>query len=69
MALFEFELFPIEDFEPFSHEGEKRLSWYTLTPGFYHLNVKGKKLFQYSDEIMRYWKDGTGDNFKIQFVD
>lgn len=52
MSLFEFELLPVEVIPPWGEEPNKYFSWFILGMASFTLNVRGKKLFRLSDEII-----------------
>lgn len=55
--LFEFELLPIEAITPWvTPSGVNYLSWFSLTDGFYRLNVGDQYLLNYTNEITEYFK-------------
>lgn len=56
MALFEFELKPVEEIQPWGEEPTLTLSWFALTDGVFRMNVGDSTLFRYSKEILRYWE-------------
>lgn len=49
-SLFDFHLIDTQDIV------QTRLSWFWLTDGFYWMNVDGQKLFENSEEALRYWE-------------
>lgn len=55
MALFEFELHPVEHIRPWGEPGSQTLSWFALSLGSFHMPVGGETLFQYSPEILSHW--------------
>jgi hypothetical protein len=54
--LFNFNLKPLDEVDPFGREGEYSLSWFGLTDGYYSINCAGQELFRYSDPILDIWK-------------
>lgn len=69
MALFEFDLADIEDIVPWGTAPKQSLSWFGLTDGVYHMDVHGKQLFRYSDEIRAHWKFQYSELKDTPFVD
>ena len=66
MALFEFELIPVEDIKPWGEAGKESLGWYPLTDGFFRIPVGDQVLFRYSDERLSHWPDAPRDvNYMI----
>jgi hypothetical protein len=55
MALFEFELKPLDRIQPWGEPDDPNLHWFGLTDGYYYLNAKGHQLFRYTDEILNHW--------------
>ena len=51
MALFEFDLAPVEDIVPWGEAGNRSLSWFALTDGLFRVRVGGQTLFEYTQEI------------------
>ncbi len=49
-SLFDFHLINTQDIV------QTNLSWFWLTDGFYWMNVDGQKLFENSEEALRYWE-------------
>jgi hypothetical protein len=56
MPLFEFELLPVEAIPPWGEEPNKEFNWFVLGFAAFTLNVRGRKLFRLSDEIISCWK-------------
>jgi hypothetical protein len=56
MSLFEFDLLPVEVIPPWGEEPNKEFNWFILGFASFTLNVRGRKLFRLSDEIISYWK-------------
>ena len=56
MALIEFELFPVEEIEPWLCEGQPHLSWPILTLGDFWMPLGEEVLFEYSDAILAHWQ-------------
>jgi Family of unknown function (DUF5984) len=61
MALFEFELAPVEDITPWGEPGKPTLSWFALTDGSFWMPVGSDTLFQYTPEINAHW--GAASSF------
>lgn len=61
MALFEFDLFPIEDITPWGEPGRQSLSWFALTDGFFRVVVGEQILFRYTPEILAHWSEQARD--------
>lgn len=59
MALFEFELQPVETIIPWDSEDGPHLSWFALTYGLFSMNVGDQTLFEYTDAIQRRWNCGS----------
>ncbi len=57
MALFEFELTPVQDIEPWDSPGGPNLSWFALSYGRFRMPVGDQVLFEYTDEILAHWGD------------
>jgi hypothetical protein len=49
--LFDFNLCPLEEVQPWGKSPDLRLSWFGFTEGFYRLQVGSEFLLNYSDEI------------------
>jgi hypothetical protein len=56
MALFEFQLKPLEKMTPWGNQPELDLHWFGLTEGIYYLNVGNEQLFRFSKEIIQHWR-------------
>ena len=52
--LFNFHLRDLKEIQPW---GGNRLSWFGLTDGVYYMQVGTQKLFESSQEILKYWKE------------
>jgi len=61
VALFEFELEPVEDIEPWGEPGNQSLSWFALTLGNFRVHVGDQVLFRYTDEILSHWQSPARD--------
>ncbi len=55
MALFEFDLVPVQDINPWGDPGDQSLGWYALTLGFFHMPVGDQVLCRYTPEIVSHW--------------
>jgi hypothetical protein len=55
MALFEFELSPVERIAPWEKPPAQHLSWFALTDGAFHMPVGSDVLFRYSPAILAHW--------------
>lgn len=55
MALFEFNLKPLQDVLAWGEEPNQYLHWFGLTDAIYYMNVGKEQLFRYSDEILEFW--------------
>ena len=69
MALFDFKLKDIQEITPWGESPNLYLHWFALTDSFYHLNIKGKELFRYSNEILDYWNKQNPDEKQSKYVD
>jgi hypothetical protein len=47
--LFDFDLRPLADIEPWGRPGKATLHWFGLTDGYYWMNVGSSRLFEYSE--------------------
>ncbi|WP_459557163.1 DUF5984 family protein [Lacunimicrobium album] len=56
MALFEFELSPVEEILPWGEPGNQSLSWFALSYGRFRMVVGEQTLFRYTDEILSHWE-------------
>lgn len=61
MALFEFELTPVENIPPWGETGSESLNWFALTTGVFRIPAGEQVLFRYSDEILSHWGETTRD--------
>ncbi|MDM8561668.1 DUF5984 family protein [Candidatus Parabeggiatoa sp. HSG14] len=74
MALFEFELTPLDKMTPWGNQSDLSLHWFGLTDGIYYLNVGNEQLFRFSKEILQHWRkeypklDGFKDHVDYQVV-
>ncbi len=69
MSLFEYKLKELKDVSMWGDESNKHLHWYGLTDGSYFFNLKDKKLFQYSDKIIEFWKKDKNElNLETNYV-
>lgn len=57
--LFNFNLTPLKDVQPWGQQGEKHLSWFGLTDGEYWVQVGDKTLFEYSEDACRHFHCGS----------
>jgi hypothetical protein len=55
MNLFEFELAPVDQIEPWGKAPNLSLSWFALTDGVFKLNAGKHELFRYSNDIIQHW--------------
>jgi hypothetical protein len=53
--LFQFQLRPVKDVEPWGNEGDFSLSWFGLTDGWYWMNCGDQELFRYDDAVLTAW--------------
>ena len=49
MPLFEFELVKLDEIILWGTRPEHYLSWFSLTDSIYHIDVRGRQLFRYSE--------------------
>ena len=52
MALFQFELAPVEEIVPWGEPGNLSLSWFALTDGRFTISAGDQTLFEYKDEVV-----------------
>jgi hypothetical protein len=57
MALFEFELKPLQSIQPWGEPDDPNLHWFGLTDGYYYLDAKGNQIYRYTEEILAHWKN------------
>ena len=69
MPLFEFKLKDINKIKPWGESPDLWLSWFGLTDSFYYLNIQGKELYRYSNEILDWWKKDYPDEILSEYVD
>jgi hypothetical protein len=55
MSLFEFELTPVEQVEPWGAPPTQSLSWFALTEGAFRMSVGSDFLFRYTPEVLAHW--------------
>jgi Family of unknown function (DUF5984) len=55
MSLFEFELRPVEQIEPWGTPPAQSLSWFALTEGTFCIPVGTDVLFRYTPEMLAHW--------------
>jgi len=55
MALYEFELLPVEQITPWGEPGNFSLSWFALTLGVFRMRADDQVLFRYTDQIREHW--------------
>jgi hypothetical protein len=55
MALFEFDLFPVESIQPWGESGEQKLHWFALTLGTFRISAGEDVLLRYTPEIRAHW--------------
>ncbi len=67
--LFDFNLLPLEDVQPWGEPPNLSLSWFGFTEGFYRLKLGSIYLLNYSDRIMNYWGYKFPDVYNGLLVD
>lgn len=61
MALFEFELDPVEEIRPWRSPDGPYLTWFALTWGVFRMPVGSEVLFRYTDDILSHWHRQAAD--------
>jgi hypothetical protein len=61
MALFEFDLCPVEDLTPWGEPGRQSLSWFALTYGIFRVVVGEQILFRYTPDLLSRWREQARD--------
>ncbi|WP_042725649.1 DUF5984 family protein [Chthoniobacter flavus] len=56
MALFEFDLDPVEEIVPWGSPNDPSLSWFVLTLGQFRMPIGDQVLFRYREEVLRLWE-------------
>jgi hypothetical protein len=65
MPLFEFELADVGHILPFGSDEKRRLSWFALTDGWFHIRVGDQALFEYTQEVVSHRGGSTAPAYYV----
>lgn len=63
--LFNFNLTPLENVQPWGQPGEKHLSWFGLTDGEYWIQAGDDALFEYSEYVCRHFNSKRYCDYQV----
>ncbi len=69
MPLFNFQLKPIADIDPWGTEDNQTLHWFGLTDGWYWLDVGEQKLFHYTPQLIQHWERQGYEQSNLPYAD